>query len=90
MAVSVKLDDALKARIQQLAQSRDRSPHYLMREAIRRYVDQEEARESFLREADEAWRHYEETGLHVTGDELFAWLRTWGQEPPVEPPACPT
>jgi predicted transcriptional regulator len=90
MATSVKLDDQLKARIQQLARARDRTPHFLMREAIERFVDQEEARDSFAREAEDAWRDYQETGLHVTGDELFAWLRTWGTEPPVEPPACHT
>ena len=90
MATSVKLDDQLKARIQQLAHVRDRSPHYLMREAIERYVDQEEARERFQQEAKESWQHYQETGLHVTGEELFAWLRTWGDENPTAPPACHT
>ena len=90
MATSVKLGDDLKGRIQQLARARDRSPHYLMREAIERYVTQEEARESFRREAEESWRHYQETGLHITGDELFAWLRTWGTDEEGEPPACHT
>jgi predicted transcriptional regulator len=39
MAASVKLDDDLKKRIQQLADKRQRSAHWIMREAIRSYVD---------------------------------------------------
>ena len=35
MATSVKLDDALKKRIQHLADVRHRSAHWIMREAIR-------------------------------------------------------
>ncbi|MAL02336.1 MAG: CopG family transcriptional regulator, partial [Alcaligenaceae bacterium] len=45
MATTVKLDDDLKNRIQNLAKARHRSAHWIMREAIRHYVDQEEKRE---------------------------------------------
>lgn len=31
------------------------------------------------KEADAAWKHYQETGLHITGDEVIAWLKTWGK-----------
>ena len=48
MATSVKLDDDLKSRIQHLAETRNRSAHWIMREAIRDYVEREEARESFV------------------------------------------
>jgi predicted transcriptional regulator len=37
MATSVKLDDDLKHRIQQLADTRQRSAHWIMRQAIRDY-----------------------------------------------------
>jgi predicted transcriptional regulator len=49
MATSVKLDDDLKGRVQTLARTRQRSPHRVMREAIRQYVEREEARESLFR-----------------------------------------
>jgi predicted transcriptional regulator len=74
MATSVKLDDALKGRIEQLARTRDRSPHWIMREAIRQYVEREEARESFQREAIASWTAYRETGRHLTGEEVLDWL----------------
>jgi predicted transcriptional regulator len=86
MAVSVKLDDDLKGRIQQLAKARRRSAHWMMHEAIRQYVEREEARESFLREAEASWTAYQETGRHVTGAEARAWLSSWGSEAEAEPP----
>ena len=90
MAASVKLDDALKERVQQLAGLRQRSPHWIMREAIQQYVDREEAQEKFGRAAEAAWVEFQETGLHITGDELFAWLDTWGTENESGPPECHT
>ena len=41
MATSVKLDEALKGRVRELANSRRRSAHWIMREAIQQYVDRE-------------------------------------------------
>ncbi|TXT17829.1 MAG: hypothetical protein FD132_2298 [bacterium] len=38
MATSLKIDDALKGRIQHLASQRRRSPHWIMLEAIQQYV----------------------------------------------------
>ena len=55
MTVSVKRDDDLKGRARQLAQARRRSPHWLVHEAIRQYVEREEARESFRLEAQDSW-----------------------------------
>src|SRR5215470_727104 len=86
MAVSIKLDAGEQERLQTLAQIRNRSSHYLMREAIRQYLDREEARESFKQEALAAWTEYQETGLHLTGDEVSAWLHSWGREQKSKPP----
>lgn len=40
--VLVKLDPETKAKIEHQAQARDRSPHWMMREAIAQYVEREE------------------------------------------------
>ncbi|HEV2214265.1 MAG TPA: CopG family ribbon-helix-helix protein [Terracidiphilus sp.] len=71
---SVKLDAALKKRVQKLATTRRRSPHWILREAVEQYVVREETRERFKRDALAAWAHYQETGLHVTAKEADAWL----------------
>lgn len=88
MAISIKIDDQLKGRIQQLARLRQRSAHWIMREAIAQYVDREEARESFKQEALASWAEYRETGLHLGGEEVNAWLNSWGDEAESGPPQC--
>ena len=88
MATSVKLDDDLKSRIQHLADARHRSAHWIMREAIREYVEREEAREGFKQEALASWKAYKETGRHLTGKELRNWLKTWGTDEEKEIPPC--
>jgi predicted transcriptional regulator len=88
MATSIKLDDDLKGRVQHLAALRQRSPHWVMREAIKQYVEREEARESFKQEAFDSWAAYQETGRHLTGQEVRAWLDTWGTEAETNPPEC--
>jgi predicted transcriptional regulator len=88
MATSVKLDDELKKRIQHLADVRHRSAHWIMREAIRDYVEREEARESFKQEALASWTAYQETGQHLTGQEARDWLNTLGTDKETEVPEC--
>ncbi|WP_275629965.1 ribbon-helix-helix domain-containing protein [Pseudomonas sp. 273] len=68
MATSVKLDDAMMARIRNLAGMRQRSPHWIMREAIAQYVEREERREALNRETAVAWDEYQGTGKHVTSE----------------------
>ncbi|CAG1008304.1 hypothetical protein BURK2_03722 [Burkholderiales bacterium] len=88
MATSLKIDDTLKDRVQQLASRRRRSPHWLMLEAIQQYVEREEARERFKQEALASWTAYQETGRHLTGQEVRAWLKTWGTEDEKAVPGC--
>lgn len=86
--VTVKLPEDQRERLRALAAARRRTPHYLMREAIAQYLEREEKREAFRREALESWAHYQETGLHLTGEEAIAWLRSWGTEEEAEAPPC--
>lgn len=88
MATSIKIDDELKSRIQHLAGLRQRSSHWIMREAIAQYVDREEAHEGFKQEALASWAAYQETGRHLTGQEARVWLNTWGTEAEAELPKC--
>lgn len=88
MATSIKLDENLKNRIQHLADVRHRSAHWVMKEAIQQYVSREEAREKFKQEALLAWKNFQETGLHLTHQEVDNWLDTWGTDKEKEIPKC--
>lgn len=86
--VAIKIDNDTRERIKRLAEARHRTSHWMMREAIRQYVEREEKREAFRKDALDALQEYRETGLHVTGDEVMAWLETWGEENETAAPVC--
>ena len=85
---SIKLDDDLKGRVEQLAEARRRSSHWIMREAIAQYVEREEARERFRQETVQAWEEFQATGLHATAEEVEKWLSSWGTEDELPAPEC--
>ena len=86
--MSVKLDLSTRARVENLAEARQRTAHWVMREAITQYVDREEKREAFRQDTIKAWEEYRSTGLHVTADEADTWLAQLEQGNDVEPPEC--
>ena len=43
--VALKIDAETKARLKRLAEAKQRTPHWLMREAVAQYIDREERRE---------------------------------------------
>lgn len=85
--MSIKLASDLRERLNQLAATRKRTSHALAREAIEKYIEGEEAHDQLRHEALTSWQEYQETGLHITGDELGQWLATWGttDEQPAPP-----
>ena len=87
-STSLKLDEDLKGRVRQLASSRRRSAHWIMREAIAQYVEREERREAIKQDALRAWGDYQTNGLHLTADEADAWLTKLEAGEDVEPPDC--
>lgn len=86
--LSVKVDIELKDRMKTLAKVQHRSTHWIMREAIRQYVDREEKRETFRQDGMKAWNEYQTTGLHVTSEEADSWLAKLEDGQDVELPEC--
>ena len=86
--MSVKLDPDTRARLEHLAQSRSRTPHWMLREAVAQYVEREEKRETFKQDTLKAWEEYQTSGLHVTGDEADAWLAQLADGNDTDPPEC--
>lgn len=86
--VAVKLSPDIRARINKLAQARQRTAHWLMREAIQEYLEREERRESFRQTCLQAWNHYQATGTHPSLEEADAWLAKLEAGQDVEPPEC--
>lgn len=87
-ALSIKLESSYKERLGHLANAKKRTAHALAREAIQRFVEQEEVYENSRREAIASYEEYLETGLHITLDEADDWIATWGTTNEKEAPIC--
>jgi predicted transcriptional regulator len=72
--VAVKLDQDTRDRLKRLADAKDRSTHWMLREAVTQFLEREEKREAFRQAGLQAWSEYQTTGKHVTHDEADAWL----------------
>ena len=88
VSTSIKLDPNMKDRVQRVADSMRRTPHWVMKEAVEKYVTDAERREAWERDSLEALRELDETGLHVTGEEVMVWLESWGTDDEKPAPEC--
>ena len=88
--MSVKLEISERDRIKSLALIKHRSSHYIMKEAIQRYLDEEEAEQQQIAAAGESLDHYKKTGLHVTLDEMKTWLKAKTLDRNTPMPICHT
>ncbi len=86
--MSLKLGSEVREGLRVLATSKKRPAHALAREAVETYVKVELEREQFTRDADAAWQHYQETGLHATSEEVLAWMDSWGTSSELPKPKC--
>ncbi|MBE0475120.1 CopG family ribbon-helix-helix protein [Rhodoferax sp.] len=86
--MTIKIDMETKARVQRLAEARQRTSHWLMREAISQYVEREEKRELFRQDGLRAWSDYQANGLHVTAAEADVWLGKLEDGHDEVPPTC--
>ena len=85
---SIKIPVDLRERVQILADSRDRSVHSLMLQALETFVEREEQREKLRQDAMKAHEEYMLTGLHVTNVEAKDWLSELSKGNNTEPPKC--
>ncbi|MFT3913129.1 MAG: hypothetical protein QM704_03270 [Anaeromyxobacteraceae bacterium] len=84
--MAVKLDPAIRERLRALGVSKRRSPHWLMVEAIRTYVEREEEAERSRAETRERLARYDATGEYIADEDVVAWLEGWGTSKERRPP----
>ena len=78
--LGVRLDKELEDRLNALAEELQRSKSYLAKEALTRYIEEEERklRENKLTLA--RWQEYQETGETISNQTVTEWLESWGSE----------
>jgi predicted transcriptional regulator len=84
--MAVKLAPEIRQRLQALGQARRRSPHWLMVEAIRLYVEREEEVERARIETRQRLASYDASGEYIADEDVQAWLATWGSPKEKRPP----
>jgi predicted transcriptional regulator len=85
--MGIKLALSERERLQKLAEKKNRSSHFLAKEAISQYLDREEATEQFKQETVDRWEEYRSTGKTVPNDDVLEWLESWGTDDEHEAPA---
>lgn len=83
----VKLDSDTRDRLERLGELKHRSPHWLMKEAITRYLEQEEYNERLNQETLARWQEAEK-GKVVSHQAVSKWLDTWGTDEESDRPPC--
>ena len=71
--IGVRLSEETRHRLEALGKARDRSPHYLMKAAVERYLDVEEALEAERQLIKHRWEKYELTGETIDHNDVKAW-----------------
>ena len=80
---TIRLDDALKARVAALAQRSGKTAHSLILDAIAQSVERAELSHDFHRVADDRWATVLATGKTVPWDDMRSYLaaRSSGGKP---------
>jgi predicted transcriptional regulator len=78
--MGIKLAPQERERLKHLGEIKQRSAHWLAKEAISQYLEREEAAENLRKETIAAWEEYQKTGEYLSHEDVAAWLETWGTD----------
>ena len=82
---SVRMPDDLLQRLDSTATRLRRSKGWIINDAVREYLEREELRRRRDKETREALAELD-AGQVFDGDEVLAWIDSWGSENEREPP----
>ncbi len=88
IAVTTNMPRTLAERMDQFARQQKQPSESIFRDAVTEYLDRQDQRRSFRKDAADAWADYQRTGLHVSGDEADAWLAKLEAGEVVAAPDC--
>ena len=86
--MSIRLDATQRDRLKAIAARQKRTAHALATEAILQLIEQKEREHAWHESCDAALKHFDETGLHATHDEVSAWMDSWGTDKELPAPVC--
>jgi len=84
--LDVRLDEQLESRLNALAAKTHRSKSFLAKEALTRYIEEEERKQRENELTMARWEEYQESGEAVNNETMMDWLDSWGTD---EEKPCP-
>ena len=85
-SVSIRLDEDVLSSLDQLAEITDRSRAWLMGHAVEQYVQREAWQAEAIKKT--VTKVQQGDAKFADHEEVTAWLQTWGDTSPGEPPRC--
>jgi predicted transcriptional regulator len=82
---SVRLNSEVEVPLENLANKLDRSKNYLINQAIKEFVQRQSMEDARWEDTLEALSSIK-AGKTVDGNEVAAWLESWGTEEELSPP----
>jgi predicted transcriptional regulator len=79
---TLRIDAAIKKRLEQEAKREDRSAGYVAQQAIRAYVEAKERARAAIRAAEKE----ADKGVFISGGAMDKWVRSWGSDEEQAPP----
>ncbi|MDB2439727.1 ribbon-helix-helix protein, CopG family [Hellea sp.] len=73
--MGVRLSEDMIARLKVLGEKKDRSPHYLVKEAVEQFVERTEADMTELEILNARWERYELTGESIPHEDVVAYFK---------------
>ena len=86
--MSIRLDVSARERLKAIAVRQKRSPHALATEAIHQLIEQKEREYAWHLSCDDALKHFDETGLHATHEDVMKWMDRLATDKDAPPPKC--
>lgn len=82
---SVRMPDELLERLERTAENLRRSKGWVIKDAVEEYLAREELKQRRNQETLASWEDYQASRV-IEGDQVMAWLDSWGTEDEKEPP----
>ena len=78
--LGVRLDQQLENRLNALAQKTRRSKSFIAKEALTRFIEEEERKQRENELTLARWGEYRETAETISNESMVEWLESWGTE----------
>ncbi len=90
MGNAIFCDPAMLEKVDTVAHRYHISREQVVQAALAIFFEKEKDMQGYIAETKVSWEHYQQTGLHATEEEVFAWLETWGTDHEQGMPECHT